>query len=204
MEYLLALTLLLSPAYAAKINFFQLPTNLLMVWIILVWIIFFFCGVVSLNYSFVLEREFAALEGLLLSPVDPALVFISKVLVGWLFLLIVQTVVLIALGTLFGVALSADFPQLFLISAIIAFGFISLGTLFASIAACIPGRDIILPLLLFPLSLPALAGAVFVTREILSGVGINFGGFWFLLVVCFDIISFTLSAVLFEYAVREL
>ncbi|MFN8388850.1 MAG: heme exporter protein CcmB [Bdellovibrionota bacterium] len=168
-----------------------------------VWTIFFFCGATSLNYGFVLEREVGALEGLLLSPVDPALVYLSKCISGFVFLLLLQAFVLTSFGTLFGVDLFASCGPLLSLSAAVTFGFVALGTLLASMAACLPGRDIILPLLLFPLSLPLLSGAVLVTREILSTGGIHYGGFWFLLVAGFDVISFTLAVILFEYAVRE-
>jgi heme exporter protein B len=169
----------------------------------ILWIIFFFCGVVSLNYGFALEREFGALQGLLLGPIDPAAVYISKMLTGTGFLFLIQAFVVCVLTVLFGVELFSQTPALLLLSALSAFGFTALGTLLASISACVPGRDVLLPVLLFPLSLPLLSASVFVTREILAQGLIDYGGFWFLLVIGFDVVSFTLSAVLFEFAVRE-
>ena len=164
----------------------------------IIWIIFFFCGVLSLNYAFSFEREGGALEALLLSPAEPALIYFSKVAANFLLLFVVQSFVLVALGTLFGVELFSEFGDLLALSVLVALGFTALGTLFGSIAASVPGRDILLPLILFPLCLPLLAAAVFVTQEILAGGGLNTQSFWFLLVLGFDVISLALSTVLFE------
>jgi len=166
-------------------------------------LVFLFCGVLGLNQSFAFEHENSALRGLILSGFKPEQLYFSKFIVTFLFLLAVQLFVILCHGLLFGAEIFSYFLQLVFVTAMTAVGFTALGTLLAAIAAAVNGKDILLPLLLFPLSIPLLAAAVFVTRELLHGSGIEFMNFWFVLICAFDVISLALSWVLFEYVVRE-
>ena len=84
-----------------------------------------------------------------------------------------------------------------------AAGFVAVGTLLAAIAVCTKGREIILPLVLYPISLPLIAAAVFLTRALLETGVLEFSGFWFVLICVFDVVSLTMSWLLFEYVVGE-
>jgi len=168
----------------------------------ILWTVFLFCAVVSLNYSFLSEEEFGALQGLLLTPCDPAAVIFSKLLCNWLFLWLVQLLILILHTTLFGAEILPHFWQMAGIGGLVSFGCVALGSLFASISVSVRGRELVLPVLLFPCILPQVAAGVTLTHNILSPGG-ALESFWLLLALCFDVISLTLSLLLFEYVVRD-
>lgn len=167
------------------------------------WIVFLFTAVIGLNYSFVPERSRRALQAVLLSPVSSMAVYAAKVITNLLFLLLVQSFVLAAHGLLFGAELFPVYAELFFLSLLVSLGFVSLGTLLAAIAAMSQGKELVLPLLLFPLTIPLLAGAVFTSRVVLETGGIPWSSFWFVLIIVWDVIAVTLSVVLFDYAVRD-
>ena len=169
----------------------------------ILWIIFLFCGIVALNYSFLPEEEFGAMQGLLLTRADAGSMYLAKFLVNFVFLFFVQALVIALHGMLFGVELFGVYFPLLALTAAVAFVFTALGTLLSAIAVAVRGRELILPLILFPLSLPLLAAAVFLTGTVLETGSLPLGGFWFLLVAAFDVISITLSYSLFEFVVRE-
>ena len=169
----------------------------------ILWIIFLFCGLVSLNYSFFHEEEFGALNGLLLTPCDPALIFLSKFIANCLFLLGVTIFFAAAHSVLFGVSLEGHFLELCGVLALVSVGFCSLGTLFAAMSVSVRGRELVLPLLLFPLSLPLISAGLHLSNEILGAAASPATQPWLLLAVGFDVIALTLSTVLFEFVVRE-
>ena len=166
------------------------------------WTVFLFCAVVSLNYSFLSEDEYGALQGLLLTPCDPALIILSKLICNWIFLWLVQLLVLIIHTALFGAEILQHFWQMAAVGGLVSFGCVALGTLFASISISVRGRELVLPVLLFPCILPQVAAGVTLTNNIITPAG-TIESFWLLLALCFDVISLTLSLLLFEYVVRD-
>lgn len=169
----------------------------------ILWTIFLFCGIVALSSSFLPEEELDAITGLLLTPADPAAMFLAKLIANVSVVFAVETLVIVLHSLFFGIDLFPVLPELMLLVLLVSIGFASLGTLFAAVAVAVRGRELVLPLMLFPLSLPLLAGAVFLTRAVLLTGAIPYRDFWFLLVVGFDVISVALSYSLFEFVVRE-
>ncbi len=169
----------------------------------IIMLIFLFTGVVTLNTSFVQEKEGDALVGLLLTGIDSALIFLSKFLINFSFLLLIQILIVALHSLFFNLALFAYGYQLFLILFLSAFGFVSLGTIFSAIAVVTPGRELLLPLLLFPLVLPLISAAVFLMQHLFNFKVIDFDSFWFQLLCVYNIIAFMLSLVLFEYVLKE-
>jgi heme exporter protein B len=81
-------------------------------------------------------------------------------------------------------------------------GFASVGTLFSAVAVNTRARDVMLPILLFPISVPIIIAAVKLTAAILDGGGISTSGIWWPLLISFDAIFLVVSALVFEYAVE--
>lgn len=169
----------------------------------IIMLIFLFTAVVTLNTSFVQEKEGDALVGLLLTGIDSALIFLSKFLINFSFLLLIQVLIVSLLSLFFNLMLFTYGYQLFLILFLSAFGFVSLGTIFSAIAVVTPGRELLLPLLLFPLVLPLIAAAVFLMQNLFNFDVIDFNNSWFQLLIVYDVVAFVLSLVLFEYVLRE-
>ena len=168
----------------------------------IVWLIFLFSGVIGLNYSFLTEQENDALHGVLLTPVDPFLVYLAKCICNVVFLVVVQLLVVLAHSLLFSVALVPLLMPLLLVIFLAAVGFAAVGTLLSAMAVHSRSREVLLPIMLFPLCLPLLAGAVFLTREVLASGSLDTGTFWFSLLCGFNVICLTLSWVLFEHVTR--
>jgi len=169
----------------------------------ILWLVFLFAGLIGLNQTFLFEQQNSALQGVLLSKVQPNVVYFAKLSSNFLFLSLVQILVLLAHGVLFGAEIFFVFPQLLFVTVLVALGFTALGTLLSAMAVATTSREIVLPLLLFPLSIPLVAGAVFLTRELLQSGSFPFASFWFTLVVVFDVISLVLAWLLFEFVVKE-
>ena len=169
----------------------------------ILWLIFLFASTVFLNQSFEFEREEEAVSALALLPFDSTLVFWSKTLTNTVFLILNQVLVLFVHGILFGAPVFSHFAGLVLIILLASFGFSCLGTLLSSISVRTKGREIVLPMLFFPMSLPLLAASVFLTRELLVNSVIPYTDFWFVLLCVYDVIVAASCSVLFEYVLRE-
>lgn len=169
----------------------------------MLWLIFLFSSMSVLTQSFVIEKENSAISGLILSGAVVEKVFLSKFLVNFVFIFLQQLFVVLAHSLFFAVSLSSYFSSLILITLLASLAFSSLGTLFAFISVSTRGRELLLPILLFPLLLPLLAAVVFLTKTSLTLGYLDYSQFWFIFLIVFASLSFLLSLLLFEYAVKE-
>ncbi|MFC2009504.1 heme exporter protein CcmB [Chloroflexota bacterium] len=167
----------------------------------ILWVSFTFAGVLSLGRSFVHEKEKACLEGLMLSPVDKEFVYLGKMLGSLIFMLIVEAIVFPIFLMLFNLPLFM--PKLGLIALLATIGFVSVGTLFSAIAANTRARDIMLPILFFPIVTPVVIAAVKATGLVLEGEPWNDISSWLLILATFDIIFLVIPALVFEFIIEE-
>lgn len=169
----------------------------------ILWITFLFAGTLALGRSFARERDRRTLEGLLLSPVDRSLIYLAKVTALFLTMALVEIVSLPAFFALFN--LSASFGLLAASLALGTLGLASVGTLFAAIAAHTRARDVLLPLLLFPVEVPALLASVKTTGAALIPPATDPADAvrWFGLLAAFDAIFLALSIILVEPTLDE-
>lgn len=176
----------------------------------IVWLIFFFSAVVALNSTAAIEREGEACLAVVLARVDPIVVFAAKASSNFIFLLAVNAMVLLSHGVLFGVSMAPEgagatavtFYYLLLL-ALVGLGFSALGTLLSAMAAWLRGKEILLPLLLFPLSIPLFAIALQLHRDLLERGELQLFDVAGALLVAFDAVAVAVSAVLFEFVVSE-
>lgn len=164
------------------------------------WIAFLFAGMLGLGRSLAVERDRGTLEGLSLCPVDAGTIFLGKFVSNVLFIVIVQVVSLPVFAGLYN--LPALRPAVFAIGIAGAIGFAGLGTLFSALASSSRGREILMPLLLFPLSIPVVIATVRATTLVFQG---NAGDAWpwFNLLVAFDVIFVTLAYVVFDLVLED-
>lgn len=166
------------------------------------WVAFSFAGTLALNRSFALEKESGAGRALALAPVDPAGVYLGKFLANWVFLLATQIVVLPLFLIFFDVSVSADRAFALAASFLLgSAGFAASGTLFSAVASNTRMRELMLPLLFLPVSVPALIAAVETTSYALGGT--QSVSFWYKLLVVYDVVFVTASLLVFEYAIEE-
>jgi heme exporter protein B len=164
------------------------------------WIAFFFAGSLGIGRTIAAERDRGTLDGLLLTPADGGALFAGKFLAAFASLLIVEAVALPVFAVLYDLpALNA---RMLLIALVGSAGFAGLGTLFSAIAARGRAREVLLPLLLFPLIIPILIAAVRATALIFEGESDGFWR-WFNLLVGFDVIFIVLAYLGFGFVLED-
>jgi heme exporter protein B len=169
----------------------------------LIWMVFLFISVLGLHRSFSLEKEFDAIGLILSAPVDRSLIFLSKWVSGFLFLLIAQIIIV----PLFWLFLDLDIPEqigLWLLIFIMTdLGIAAIGSLVAGITLRARMSEVLLPILLFPLVSPLLIAAVKSTDAILMGLPFEEWKIWAAIIFTF-VITFSVTGVLiFEYVSEE-
>lgn len=168
-----------------------------------IWLTVLFSGVLSFNRSYEQELENGAMDQLLLYPGERRSIFLGKLLANLVFVLGVQLVLIPAAAVLYNLPLGRALPALALVVVLGTLGFVTLGTFYAAMASRVRAREVLLPLLLFPMVVPLLVGAVEATGQALAGdVMGNLGG-WIRLLVVFDVIFFVASILAFEYVIGE-
>ena len=165
------------------------------------WVAFTFAGMLGLNRSFILEKDKGCLEGLLLAPVDRSAIYFGKMLGNLIFMSVVEAIVLPIFWVLFNPPLFS--PALILILFLGTLGFAGVGTLFSAIAVHTRAREVMLPILLFPIVVPLMIAAVKITGGLLDGQPLSEMRNWLNLLVGFDIIFLTVSYMTFDYVVEE-
>ncbi len=168
----------------------------------ILWVTFIFAGMLTLGRTFARERERGSLQGLLLAPLDRGALFLAKLLTNLVLLGIVEVVALPGFIALYNLSLRPG-PALLSIT-LGTLGFATVGTLFAAVAANTRAREALLPLLLFPVLVPVIIGAVAATGRSLAGAdAVPNGPPWLGLLAAFDAIFLALSYVVFEYVIEE-
>ena len=167
------------------------------------WVTVTFAGVLGLGRSFARERDRRTLDGLLLAPIDRSALYVAKVVSSFTSMLIVELVAVPAFIGLFNV--SVNLPLLVLGLLLGTLGLAGVGTLFAAIAAHTRAREVLLPLLLFPIQVPVILATVKTTGAAVRVPGTEAPdvGQWLGLLVAFDALFLSLSVLLFEYVIEE-
>jgi heme exporter protein B len=167
----------------------------------LLWVAWVFSAVLGLNRAFALELEEDAWAGLALAPADRGWIYLGKSVAGLALLALVQLLSGVAFALAFDVPLGAAAPRLALVAGLGAVGLASIGTLFAAVAARTRYREVMLPLLLLPLLVPIVLGAVRATEAVLAGQPLPFSSVRLLIVT--DAVFLIVSFVSFEYVLDE-
>jgi heme exporter protein B len=165
------------------------------------WVSVTFAGMLGLNRSFVLEKDQGCLDGLLLAPVDRSAIFFGKMLGNWLFITVVEAIILPIFSALFNVNLIQAWILVVLLLGTL--GFSGVGTLFSAMAVHTRAREVLLPVLLFPVVVPALIAAVKLTSGFLDGQALADMVNWMRLLVAFDVILIAVSYMTFDYVVED-
>lgn len=166
------------------------------------WIVLLLGSTLTLAESFRIESEQRAGEGMLLLPVDARLFFLGKALANWLELALLGVALLPIIVVLFNATPQSVGVLIVIIVAGTA-GIAAPGTLYAAMSASSRARQVLLPLLLFPLVVPALLAAVKASTLAVTGDPMNQLGDWIKLLLSFDLIYWGLCALLFGKVLEE-
>ena len=150
-----------------------------------------------------LEKENDSLQGTLIAPIDKSVIYLGKFLSNLIFILIVE-LISIPLFTLFlNVDLLFYIEHLFPILVLGSIGFISVGVLFSAMAVNTNLREIMLPLLLYPVTTPVFIAATKCTSAILRDRPLESYSNWLNILILFDLVFFVTSFLIFEFVVEE-
>ena len=169
----------------------------------LLWLAFLFTGMLGLGRSFQAERENECFEELLLTPGDRESIFFGKLAGNVLFMTTAEVLIIPLFGILYNLDIWAYLPSLALVTFLGTIGFSTLGTLLAAMTAHLRAREVMLPLLLFPLTVPVILGSVRATEAILAGQGLGEVSHWLKLLCWFDLIFLVVSPLAFEFVLEE-
>ncbi len=167
------------------------------------WVTFLLSGILSLGKSFQIEKENSCMEALLLSPVSRGSIFLGKMLGNIVFILLIQILIIPVFSVLFYPIVLSYFAELVLLSFIASVGFSSLGTLLAGLTTDLRSKEIILPIILFPLLVPLLLACVRITQEILGGHGFAGVQDWLKLLIGFNLIFLIVSYLTFDFIMEK-
>lgn len=167
------------------------------------WVAFAFSGTLGLNRMFASEKENSCLQGLLMIPMDRGILYLGKMLAASIFMLITEVFVFVFTLVFFNLTVWQEVPYLALVFLIGTFGFTSVGTLLSAVSVNTKMREVLLPLILFPVVLPILVNAVEATNIILNTI--EYGALKLPLTIMsvFTIVFTTLSYLLFEYVLED-
>ena len=165
------------------------------------WVAFTFAGVLGLARSFVIEKDRGALDGLLMAPIDRGAIYVAKMLGNFIFMTIVEAICLPVFTAFFNFGvISLAVVEIAVLGTL---GFSAVGTLFSAMAVNTRARDVMLPLLVFPVCIPVVIAAVEATSQVFSGSPSSNGFQWLALLAAFDLIFFVVCYFVFDFVVEE-
>lgn len=165
------------------------------------WVTFAFAGTLGLNRSMSIEKDRGCLDGLLLAPVDRSAIYFGKAISNLAFMLIVEIIVLPAYSILYNTNLFQ--PGLLAVILLGSLGYTAVGTLLSAMSVQTRTRDVMLPILLFPIILPVLIAAVRASGGYLQNLPMDQITPWLNLLIVYDVIFTAIAFMVFDYVVEE-
>jgi len=165
------------------------------------WVTFVFAGTLGLNRSMAIEKDRGCLDGLLLAPVDRSAIYFGKAISNLAFMLIVEIIVLPIYSLLYNINLFQ--PGLILIILLGSIGYTAVGTLLSAMSVQTRTRDVMLPILLFPVILPVVIAAIRASGAYLQNMPFDQILPWLNLLIVYDVIFIAVSFMVFDYVVEE-
>ena len=165
------------------------------------WVTFTFAGTLGLNRSMAIEKDRGCLDGLLLAPVDRTAIYFGKALANFIFILAIAAIVLPVYSILYNANLLN--PGLLLVILLGVEGYVAVGTLLASMAVQTRTRDILLPILLFPVAIPVLVASVKASSGFLQAIPMDEIQPWINILLVYDVVFTAVAFMVFDFIVEE-
>ena len=165
------------------------------------WTTFAFAGTLGLNRSMATEKDRGCMDGLLLAPVDRSAIYFGKVISNLAFMLIVEAVVLPVYSVLYNVNLFRfDLLGVILLGSI---GYVAVGTLLSAMSVQTRTREVLLPILLFPVAIPVLLAAVKASNGLLAGAEFAEVLIPLNILIVYDVVFIAVAFMVFDFVVEE-
>jgi heme exporter protein B len=169
----------------------------------ILWVSFAFSGTLGLNRMFAAEKENGCLQGLLMVPVDRGTIYFGKMLAATAFMLVTEIIIFVLSLVFFNLTVWGEIPYLILVFLLGTLGFTAVGTLLSAIAVNTKLREVLLPLILFPVILPILVNAVEATNIVLNTPDYSALRLPLTIMAVFTIVFGTIAYLLFEHVLED-
>ncbi len=169
----------------------------------IMWVAFVFTGMIGLGKSFLVELQNDCLENLQISPASKGAIYLGKTLSNLLLMVIVEMILFPLFVIFFNLDVLDKIPMLMLIFLTGSIGLASVGTLFSAMTVQIRAREVMLPMLLLPLIVPVMIGAVEATGGVINGDAVTLYRPWLELLVVFDLIFTVVSFWVFDFVLDD-
>jgi heme exporter protein B len=166
------------------------------------WVAFSFAAILGLNRSLSMELDNDCLQGLLLAPIGRGELYVGKVASNFAFMMIAEIIVLPIFVILNNLSFNLQFLKVVAIACLGTLGIASVGTILSTIAANTRMKEVMLPILQIPLTIPVVIAAVEATRVVLTNDPEEISS-WLYILAGFTIVYLTVSYLVFEFAVEE-
>lgn len=167
------------------------------------WVALVFAGMIGASRALDAESDNGCMRGLMLSPLDPASIFVAKLAASFVFMAVAEAAAIALAVLFFNLDFSASLARLGLIMLLGALGFAALATLLAAISSRTRTGDLLLPILAVPVFVPALIAGVKASAAVLAGAPLSATAVWVRILCAFDILFVTAGYLLFEYVIGE-
>ncbi|HEY5218405.1 MAG TPA: heme exporter protein CcmB [Gemmatimonadaceae bacterium] len=166
-----------------------------------IWLSALFAGVLAFNRSYQVELESGALDQLLQYPGPRWVIYVGKLVANAIFVGLILVIVIVVGIVLFQVRIPSAWPSLIGVLVLGAVGLVVLGTFYAAMASRSRAREVLLPLLLFPMLVPVLLAAISASKALLVGDIMQEAGAWIKLLAAYDLIFLVATLWAFEYVI---
>jgi heme exporter protein B len=172
-------------------------------WPGLLWVVIFFTGILALGRSFQVEMESGGMEALRLYPGDKKAIYAGKLIANLLVLGAMEVLLIPVSAILYNIDLWSKLPALLGVVALGSLGFTAVGTFYAALTANLRAREVMLPVLLFPVVVPVVVAAVKATTLVVRGDPMGELWTWLRILGLIDIILLTVCTLTFEFAIED-
>ena len=169
----------------------------------IIWVAFIFSGLMGLGRTFGMERDRGTLSGLMLCPVSPWGIYLAKMIGVFIFTIIMEVFILLIFTVLYNLNLLPVFFPLGLVIFLGTLGFSIIGTILSAISAKTTARDVMLSILVFPISVPLIIASVKATAKILDGKTIQTIYPWLKILMAYDLIFLLVVYLTFQFVMEE-
>jgi heme exporter protein B len=166
-----------------------------------IWVTLCFVGTIGLNRSMAVEKDRDGMDGLLLAPVDRTAIYFGKALANWVFLLVVAVIIL-PVYSLFN---NTNLFSFGLVGVVLlgSLGYILSGTLLSTLSLQLRTREMLLPVLLFPVVIPLLLAAIRATSILLLGGATTELNTWLWMLMIYDLVFLAVGIMVFDKTLEE-
>jgi len=165
----------------------------------LLWIVFAFAGTLTLNRSFARELPNDCLDALIAAPIPGSALFLGKCFASFVLVLAVELVSLPVFGIFYNVKWTTQLPALLMVLLLGTWALTVIGTIFSALTVNIKLREVMLPMLTYPILMPALMAAMRLTTLLVTGQPIGAEDMaWLKMLIGFDVIFTAVSLALVE------